>query len=199
MSDMRSARLPNLASALALGGLGLAMAAPGCIREVISGEDPQAKPGRLTGKASKDQLVVRIPWMETPPPRLLTNDAPVATETVFTRTPQGALRFTLRAEDGASAVVDARSRRLPDDSMEFTYQVASLPPGYALEVGVRVTPEGIKPAIDLRVNGAPVFLEPGTEAAFVQLARDAATRITAVPRPEPEAAPPAPSTPRNSP
>ena len=167
--------------------MGLALASPGCIREVISGEDPQAKPGRLTGKATKDQLVVRIPWMETPPPRFLEGDAPLPAETVFTRTPAGVLRFTLRATDGTSAVVDARAKRMPDDSMEFTYQVVSLPPGRSLDVGIRVTPEGIKPAIDLQVNGAPVSLAPGTEAAFVQLARDSATRITAIPRQEPSA------------
>lgn len=201
MSDMPSTRLPKLPVVSLLGLLLATMAGQGCVREVLSGEDPQAKPGRLTGRDSKDQLVVRIPWMETPTPRLLSQDVALPAETVFTRTPGSALRFSLRAPNGATAVVDARTKRLADDSMEFTYEIVSLPAGYSLDTGVRVLAEGIKPAIDLRVNGAPVKLAPGTEVAFVQLARDSATRITAIPKQEPaaEAVSQQPAAPRKNP
>ena len=53
-------------------------------------------------------------------------------------------------------------------------------------------PEGIKPAIDVAVNGAPVKVNPGTDLIFVQLARDSATRVLATP-----SAPNAPTTTEN--
>lgn len=185
-----SVRIPNPVHGLQL----LAAAAwlvlgTGCVREVLKGEDPESRAGRLTGDDRRDSLVVRLPWMGMPQPRLLSAGKLVRTETVFARTDRGDTRFTLRTPGGTTATVDATSQELPDGSMEFTYSIGSLPQGLIVDVAVPILGNGLRPDIDLAVNGAPVKMDPGTEVAAVQLARDAATRITATARRPAPAAP----------
>ena len=172
----------------------LAVAA-GCVREVLKGEDPEARSGRLTGDNRRDSLYVRVPWMGMPEPRLFANGRLVRTETIYNRAAKGQTRFTLRMPNGTSASVDASSKDLPDGSLEFDYAIASLPPNLGLDIAIPVKGNGLRPDIDLAVNGAPVKLEPGTEVVAVQLARDAATKIVATPRRPPEASTPPASTP----
>jgi hypothetical protein len=153
----------------------------GCIREVISGEDPQAKTPALVGKTSSDTLTIRLPWMEIPPPRLLLDDKLLRAETIYARSPHGAMRFTLRTSTGATAVVDVKSKRLADDSMEFTYEIASLPPKYVVDTLVMIAADQARPAVEVKVNGAPVKTLVGTEVVVIQLSRDAPTKILAIP------------------
>ena len=153
----------------------------GCIREVISGEDPQAKTPALVGKTSSDTLTIRLPWMEIPPPRLLLDDKLLRAETIYARSPHGAMRFTLRTSTGATAVVDVKSKRLADDSMEFTYEIASLPPRYVVDTLVMIAADQARPAVEVKVNGAPVKTLVGTEVVVIQLSRDAPTKILAIP------------------
>ena len=179
--------------ALALAATALAtVLAGGCVREVVSGEDPQARRGRLTGKAGRDSLVVNIPWMEIPAPRLLYDGKLVVFETVAAPLDPNTVRFTLRATNDVTATVRATRRLNPDRTIEFSYAVEDLPPQYALDTIFDLDPEGIKPAIDVAVNGAPVKVNPGTDLIFVQLARDSATRVLATP-----SAPNAPTTTEN--
>ena len=153
----------------------------GCIREVISGEDPQAKGPGLVGKSSSDTLTIRIPWMEIPQPRLLLDDKLLRVETIYARSPHGAMRFTLRTVTGATAIVDVKSKRLPDDSMEFTYEITSLPPKYVVDTLVMLAADKGRPEVQVQVNGAPVKTLVGTEVVVIQLSRDAATKILAIP------------------
>lgn len=164
-----------------------ASAGPGCVREVISGEDPQARRNRITGKADRDSLVVNIPWMEAPVPRLGFDGRLVVFEIVDAPVDQRTQRFTLRTPDDKVATVRARRVVQRDGSIEFSYTVDRLPSGYSLDVPFDLDPEGLKPAIDLAVNGAPVQVPPGNDFVAVQLARDATTRIVASPRPVPSA------------
>lgn len=179
----------------ALFGLLVLALAAGCVREVIKGEDPEVRSGRLTGDNRRDSLVVRVPWMGMPEPRLLANGRLVRTETVYNRASKGQTRFSLRTPDGTTASVDASSKDLPDGSIEFSYEIASLPPSLGLDVAVPVKGNGLRPDVELSVNGAPVKLEPGTEVVAVQLSRDAATKIVATPRRPPET----PATPARNP
>lgn len=173
---------PALLAAVALAG------SVGCVREVLKGEDSESRVGRLTGENDRDSLVVRIPWMALPEPRLLSSNKLVRAESVFARTPQGETRFTIRSLGGPTALVDARSKDLPGGALEFSYEIESLPAGYQVDVVIEVKGDGLRPDIDVAVNGAPVKLEPNTEVVSVQLARDEATRIVATPR-TPAAAP----------
>jgi hypothetical protein len=164
---------------LAVASAGITMS--GCIREVISGEDPQSKAPALVGKSSSDTLTIRLPWMEIPPPRLLLDDKLLRAETIYARSPHGAMRFTLRTSTGATAVVDVKSKRLADDSMEFTYEIASLPPKYVVDTLVMIAADQVRPAVEVKVNGAPVKTLVGTEVVVIQLSRDAPTKILAIP------------------
>ncbi len=148
---------------------------------MISGEDPEAKGPSLVGKSSSDTLTIRIPWMEIPPPRLLLDDKLLRAETIYARSPHGAMRFTLRTATGATAVVDVKSKRLIDDSMEFTYEIASLPPKYVVDTLVMLAADNGRPAVEVKVNGAPVKTLVGTEVVVIQLSRDAPTKIVAIP------------------
>ena len=65
--------------------------------------------------------------------------------------------------------------------MEFTYEIKSLPPKYAVDVPFEVTAADSRPAIELLMNGTPVKVVPGTEVIVLQLARDAVTKIRAIP------------------
>jgi len=181
MSTMNAKKLLNLQSLtlLAVASAGITMS--GCIREVISGEDPQAKAPALVGKSSSDTLTIRLPWMEIPPPRLLLDDKLLRAETIYARSPHGAMRFTLRTSTGATAVVDVKSKRLADDSMEFTYEIASLPPKYVVDTLVMIAADQVRPAVEVKVNGAPVKTLVGTEVVVIQLSRDAPTKILAIP------------------
>lgn len=181
MSTMNAKKLLNLQSLtlLAVASAGITMS--GCIREVISGEDPQAKTPALVGKTSSDTLTIRLPWMEIPPPRLLLDDKLLRAETIYARSPHGAMRFTLRTSTGATAVVDVKSKRLADDSMEFTYEIASLPPKYVVDTLVMIAADQARPAVEVKVNGAPVKTLVGTEVVVIQLSRDAPTKILAIP------------------
>jgi hypothetical protein len=178
---MNLKNLLNLRSCalLAVASAGITMS--GCIREVISGEDPQAKAPALVGKSSSDTLTIRLPWMEIPPPRLLLDDKLLRAETIYARSPHGAMRFTLRTSTGATAVVDVKSKRLADDSMEFTYEIASLPPKYVVDTLVMIAADQVRPAVEVKVNGAPVKTLVGTEVVVIQLSRDAPTKILAIP------------------
>lgn len=177
-----------LAAALVLG--------TGCVREVLKGEDPESRTGRVTGDNRRDALVVRIPWMGMPEPRMLAQGKLVRTETVYARSNSGDTRFTLRTPGGTNASVDGASKELPDGSMEFSYRIVSLPANLLLDVAVPVKGNGLRPDIDLSVNGAPVKMDPGTEVVAVQLSRDAPTKVTAIPRRPAETAPKQPSTPK---
>ena len=181
MSTMNPKNLLKLRSfaLLAVASAGITMS--GCIREVISGEDPQAKAPALVGKSSSDTLTIRLPWMEIPPPRLLLDDKLLRAETIYARSPHGAMRFTLRTSTGATAVVDVKSKRLADDSMEFTYEIASLPPKYVVDTLVMIAADQARPAVEVKVNGAPVKTLVGTEVVVIQLSRDAPTKILAIP------------------
>ncbi|MCX5641157.1 MAG: hypothetical protein NT059_10165 [Planctomycetota bacterium] len=164
---------------LAVASAGITMS--GCIREVISGEDPRAKAPPLTGKSSTDMLTIRIPWMEIPPPRLLLDNKLQRTEAIYARSPHGAMRFTLRTVSGVTATVDVKSKRLADDSMEFTYEITSLPPKYVVDTLVMLAADNVRPAVEVKVNGAPVKTLVGTEVVVIQLSRDAPTKILVVP------------------
>jgi hypothetical protein len=91
------------------------------------------------------------------------------------------MRFTLRTSTGATAVVDVKSKRLPDDSMEFTYEITSLPPKYVVDTLVMLAADKARPAVRVQVNGAPVKTLVGTEVVVIQLSRDAVTKILAIP------------------
>jgi hypothetical protein len=200
MSAMRRGFLQRWPSAPALALLAVGLAAPGCVREVLKGEDPEAQPGRLTGENRRDALVVRLPWMQAPPPRLLRDGQPARSETVYGSAADGVTRYTLREPSGASAMVDVRSKMLPEGALEFAYEVVRLPPGLALEVAVPTTAEGARPAATVTVNGAPAVPAAGERGVLVPLGRDGTTRIVATPKapetsPEPSPAPAAASVP----
>ena len=178
---MNLKNLLNLRSCALLAVASAGITTSGCIREVISGEDPQAKAPALVGKSSSDTLTIRLPWMEIPPPRLLLDDKLLRAETIYARSPHGAMRFTLRTSTGATAVVDVKSKRLADDSMEFTYEIASLPPKYVVDTLVMIAADQARPAVEVKVNGAPVKTLVGTEVVVIQLSRDAPTKILAIP------------------
>ena len=169
---------------LLAGGLALA-SSTGCVREVVSGEDPQARRNRVTGKDGRDALVVNIPWMEAPVPRLGFDGRLVVFEIVDAPVDSRTQRFTLRTPDDRVATVRVRRTVQRDGSIEFAYTVDRLPAGYSLDAPFDLDPAGLKPAIDLTVNGAPVVVAPGSDFVAVQLARDATTRIVARPRPAP--------------
>ena len=181
MSTMNLKNLLNLRSCALLAVASAGITTSGCIREVISGEDPQAKTPALVGKTSSDTLTIRLPWMEIPPPRLLLDDKLLRAETIYARSPHGAMRFTLRTSTGATAVVDVKLKRLADDSMEFTYEIASLPPKYVVDTLVMIAADQARPAVEVKVNGAPVKTLVGTEVVVIQLSRDAPTKILAIP------------------
>jgi hypothetical protein len=82
---------------------------------------------------------------------------------------------------------DLESKRLPDDSMEFTYEITSLPPKYVVDTLVMLAADKARPAVKVQVNGAPVKTLVGTEVVVIQLSRDAATKILAIPVFPPEA------------
>ena len=164
MSTMNPKNLLKLRSLALLAVASAGITTSGCIREVISGEDPQAKSPALVGKSSSDTLTIRMPWMEIPAPRLLLDDKLLRAETIYARSPHGAMRFTLRTVTGATAVVDVKSKRLPDDSMEFSYEITSLPPKYVVDTLVMLAAD----------KGRP-------EVVVIQLSRDAVTKILAIP------------------
>ena len=181
MSTMNPKNLLKLRSLALLAVASAGITTSGCIREVISGEDPQAKSPALVGKSSSDTLTIRLPWMEIPAPRLLLDDKLLRAETIYARSPHGAMRFTLRTVTGATAVVDVKSKRLPDDSMEFSYEITSLPPKYVVDTLVMLAADSARPAVKVQVNGAPVKTLVGTEVVVIQLSRDAVTKILAIP------------------
>lgn len=179
---MQRGFLRSWPSAAALALVASTLAAPGCVREVLKGEDPQSQPGRLTGENRRDALVVRLPWMQAPPPRLLRDGQPARSETVYGSATDGVTRYTLREPSGTSAMVDVRSRMLPEGALEFAYQVVRLPPGLSLEVAVPTAAEGARPAATVTVNGAPATPVAGDRGVLVPLGRDGTTRIIATPR-----------------
>lgn len=168
-------------------------AGAGCVREVLEGDDPQARAGRLTGNNSRDTLTVRIPWMPMPVPELLRDGRGTGAETVFGGMPGGKTRYTLREPTGTSAQVDARSRVRDDGSIEFTYEVISLPAGLSLQVPIQLVGLNGRPDITVTVNGAAMKAAADDRSALILLARDGATRIVATPKPAPTAAPPSAS------
>jgi hypothetical protein len=170
-----------------MAGLAACMWSVGCVREVISGEDPQARTGRITGSNARDSLVIRLPWMEAPAPRMLFGDRLLAYETVQARLTDGTERFVLRSLNSVETTVTVRAKLQEDGAMEFAYRVDALPAGYSVDVVFDLRPQPVRPSIELWTNGAPVKVAPGTEVVSVQLSRDAPTRITA--RPAPTGAP----------
>ena len=181
MSTMLPSRLLKLPHAAILGLATVSVVLVGCVREVVSGYDPESKSGQLNSKIATNRLVVLVPWMQPPTPRLLLDDKLARCETVFSRNPDGVVRYVLRTVAGQTATVEVRTKRLPDDAMEFTYEIKSLPPRYSVDVPFEVTAAGSRPAIDLLMNGSPVRVVPGTEVIVLQLARDAVTKIRAIP------------------
>jgi hypothetical protein len=186
MSTMLTSRLLKLPRAAILGlamvsVVLVAAVAGGCVREVVSGYDPESKSGQLNSKSATNRLVVLVPWMQPPTPRLLLDDKLARCETVFSRNPDGVVRYVLRTVTGQTATVEVRTKRLPDDAMEFTYEIKSLPPKYSVDVPFEVTAAESRPAIELLMNGTPVKVVPGTEVIVLQLARDAVTKIRAIP------------------
>jgi len=181
MSTMLPHRLLNLPFVAILGLAMVSVIPGGCVREVVSGYDPESKSGQLNSKSATNRLVVLVPWMQPPTPRLLLDDKLARCETVFSRNPDGVLRFVLRTAAGQTGTVEVRTKRLPDDAMEFTYEIKSLPPKYSVDVPFEVTAAGSRPAIELLMNGTPVKVVPGTEVIVLQLARDAVTKIRAIP------------------
>lgn len=173
----------------------LALAAPGCVREVLQGDDPDSHAGRLTGQNNRDTLTIRIPWMALPVPQLVRDGTTTQAETVFGRVPGGKTRYTLREPSGTSAQVDARSKAREDGSIEFTYEVVSLPPGLSLQVPFQLAGLDGRPDITVTVNGAPMNAAPDDRSALILLARDGATRVVAIPKPAPASAPTTPKTP----
>ncbi|MBU3683525.1 MAG: hypothetical protein FGM39_05875 [Phycisphaerales bacterium] len=134
---------------------------------------------------------MNIPWMESPVPRLGYDGRLVVFEIVDAPVDARTQRFTLRTPDDRVATVRVRRTVQRDGSIEFAYMVDRLPSGYSLDAPFDLDPAGLKPAIDLAVNGAPVAVAPGSDFVAVQLARDATTRIVARPRPTPPPASPA--------
>jgi hypothetical protein len=165
--------LPAVASVLAAG----------CVREVLSGTDPEARGPRISTDASKNEVVVSIPWMPAPQPRLLYKDQLTRAEAVFARSPDRVTHFTVRSVAGTTAMVDLRTQHLAGESLEFAYEVIKLPADYSVDVVVPIRAAGPRPACDVSVNGAPVKVAPDTEVVAVILARDAPTRIVVTPRP----------------
>lgn len=158
-------------------------AAPGCVREVLSGTDPEARAPRVSTDTSKNEVVVTIPWMPAPQPRLLFKDKLTRAEAVFARSPDRVTHFTVRSVAGTTAMVDLRTRSLEGEALEFAYEVVKLPADYSVDVVVPVRASGPRPACDVAVNGAPVKVAPDTEVVAVILSRDAVTRIVVTPRP----------------
>jgi hypothetical protein len=194
MSTMHPSRLLNLPDTAILGLAMVSVILGGCVREVVSGYDPESKSGQLNSKSATNRLVVLVPWMQPPTPRLLLDDKLARCETVFSRNPDGVVRYVLRTVAGQTATVEVRTKRLPDDAMEFTYEIKSLPPKYSVDVPFEVTAAESRPAIELLMNGTPVKVVPGTEVIVLQLARDAVTKIRAIPMAPPaEAATSAPA------
>jgi hypothetical protein len=181
MSTMYSSRLLNLPHTAILGLAMVSVISVGCVREVVSGYDPDSKSGQLNSKSATNRLVVLVPWMQPPTPRLLLDDKLARCETVFSRNPDGVVRYVLRTVAGQTATVEVRTKRLPDDAMEFSYEIKSLPPKYSVDVPFEVTAAEGRPAIELLMNGTAVKVVPGTEVIVLQLARDAVTKIRAIP------------------
>lgn len=177
------------------------VAASGCVREVLSGTDPEARGPRVSTDAAKNEVVVSIPWMPAPQPRLLYKDQLTRAEAVFGRSPDKVTHFTVRSVAGTTAMVDLRTQYLSGESLEFAYEVIKLPADYSVDVVVPIRASGPRPACDVAVNGAPVKVAPDTEVVAVILSRDATTRIVVTPRPAaPSAAPvasPRPPAPTN--
>lgn len=174
--------MPATKLVAALSVLALA-AVPGCVREVLSGTDPEARAPRVSPDTSKNEVVVTIPWMPAPQPRLLFKDKLTRAEAVFARSPDKVTHFTVRSVAGTTALVDLRTRYLADETLEFAYEVIKLPADYSVDVVVPIRASGPRPACDVAVNGAPVKVAPDTEVVAVILSRDAVTRIVVTPKP----------------
>lgn len=178
---MHAAKLVAVLSVVALA------TASGCVREVLSGTDPEARAPRVSTDTSKNEVVVTIPWMPAPQPRLLFKDKLTRAEAVFARSPDKVTHFTVRSVAGTTALVDLRTKYIGGEALEFAYEVVKLPADYSVDVVVPIKASGPRPACDVAVNGAPVKVAPDTEVVAVILSRDAVTRIVVTPRP---AAPP---------
>jgi hypothetical protein len=165
-----------LASCLLLGG---------CVREVLSGEDPDVLRPTATGDTKRDQLVFNVPWMEAPIPRMLIDNKPIVADRVSTLTPEGKTSYLLRTRTGASATILITANYVSPEVAEFTYDVQRLPQGYALDLPVGLSKMGHRGAIKIAVNGAPFITPPTSDIVIVDLARDAKTRITCTRVPEP--------------
>ncbi len=185
---MHAAKRVSLLSVLALAVV------PGCVREVLSGTDPEARAPRVSTDTSKNEVVVTIPWMPAPQPRLLFKDQLTRAEAVFSRSPDRVTHFTVRSVAGTTALVDLRTKASADETLEFTYEVLKLPSDYSVDVVIPIRASGPRPACDVAVNGAPVKVAPDTEVVAVILSRDAPTRIVVTPRPVAPAAAPVAST-----
>ncbi|MBL9141937.1 MAG: hypothetical protein JNK53_08735, partial [Phycisphaerae bacterium] len=86
--------------------LASASLAVGCVRTVLQGEDPAVRRPTATGDASRDVLVINIPWMEAPIPRLLLGDRPVVAERVSARTSEAKTSYFLRTTIGTEAELE---------------------------------------------------------------------------------------------
>jgi hypothetical protein len=187
-----------------LAALVAALACAGCVKTVLSGEDPDTLRPTATGDSKRDVLVVDIPWMQAPIPRLLIDGQPIVAERVSTTNPDQRTIYMLRTRTGATAELEIQASYPSDSVAEFVYRIRRLPSGYELDLPVALGRVGRRGPIALAVNGVPFQAPPTADAAIVNLARDERTRIrcTRIPDPPPEsgaaaARPAAGATPRS--
>lgn len=164
---------------LALAMAGLVLVPTGCVRTVLEGEDPDVARPVATGDPKRDVLVVDLPWMQAPMPRLLYQDKPVVCEQVRAYTPDRQTSLMLRTRAGVNVTVLIAATSPSPDQAEFVYEVQKLPSGYTLDLPIALGNVGRRGPIKISVNGAPFNAPPSTDAAIVPLARDSKTRILA--------------------
>lgn len=165
----------------------VAAALSGCKRTVLSGDDPDTLRPTATGDAKRDVLVIDIPWMQAPIPRLLIDGQPIVAERVSSTSPDQRTTYMLRTRTGAAAELDIQAKYPSDTVAEFVYSIKKLPPGYALDLPVALGRVGRRGPISIAVNGVPFTAPPTADVGIVNLARDDKTRIRCTRIPDPPA------------
>lgn len=172
-----------VAALVAAAGVSLA----GCKRTVLSGDDPDVLRPTATGDSKRDLMVINIPWMEAPIPRLLLDGKPVVAERVSVGLSETETSYVLRTRTGTTAELLITTTYPAANVMEFTYQIKKMPSGFTLDLPIGLGQVGRRDPIDLVINGAPFKAPPSANVAIVPLARDEKTRIrcTRLPKPSP--------------
>ncbi len=170
--------------------LGVALAllcATGCVRTVLEGEDPDVARPVATGDIDRDVLLINVPWMQAPVPRLLLDGNAVQVEQVSARTPELKTSYLLRSRGGITAEIEISTDYPSNDVVDFTYRIKRLPRGYTLDLPIGLGQVGRRGPIAIAVNGAPFDVPPSANVALIDLARDERTRIrcTRLPTPAP--------------